>query len=123
MTRLYTEEPFTCVTCELEIRAHPVFHVGLPFCCPGCVAGGPCMCSYDEASTAVQGLAERALAPDSVGAGITQSGPFMARVTAGAARGGTRGLSYPQSRPPARELMGTAEPVGSGPTGGRGRPA
>jgi hypothetical protein len=48
MSRLFTEEPFTCVTCEFEILGHPVFHVGLPFCCAGCAADGPCMCSYDE---------------------------------------------------------------------------
>jgi hypothetical protein len=48
MRRLSTELPFTCVTCEIEIAGTPVFHVGLPFCCAGCVANGPCICSYDE---------------------------------------------------------------------------
>ena len=48
MRRLSTELPFTCVTCEQEIRGRVVFHVGLPFCCAGCVANGPCSCSYDE---------------------------------------------------------------------------
>ncbi|MEO8207614.1 MAG: hypothetical protein ABI598_01170, partial [Chloroflexota bacterium] len=24
------------------------FHVGLPFCCAGCVANGPCICTYDQ---------------------------------------------------------------------------
>ncbi len=48
MRRLSTEVPFTCVTCEQEIRGRAVFHVGLPFCCAGCVANGPCLCSYDE---------------------------------------------------------------------------
>ena len=48
MRRLSTELPFTCVTCEQEIRGRAVFHVGLPFCCAGCVANGPCLCSYDE---------------------------------------------------------------------------
>jgi hypothetical protein len=42
--RLSTDLPFTCVTCELEISGSPTFHVGLPFCCAGCVAGGPCTC-------------------------------------------------------------------------------
>jgi len=42
-----TPYPFVCVTCDLLIAGHPAFHVGLPFCCAGCVAGGPCMCSYD----------------------------------------------------------------------------
>jgi hypothetical protein len=36
-----------CATCEVEIVGPPTIHVGLPFCCAGCVAGGPCTCSYD----------------------------------------------------------------------------
>lgn len=48
MRRLSTELPFTCVTCEVEIVGTPTFHVGLPFCCAGCVADGPCICSYDR---------------------------------------------------------------------------
>jgi hypothetical protein len=56
MRRLSTERPFTCVTCEAEIEGTAVFHVGLPFCCAGCVAGGPCKCSYDvEAIEAILG--------------------------------------------------------------------
>lgn len=47
LSRLPTELPFTCATCELVISGAPTFHVGLPFCCAGCVAGGPCTCSYD----------------------------------------------------------------------------
>jgi hypothetical protein len=50
--RLSTDLPFTCVTCEVEIVGAPTFHVGLPFCCAGCVAGGPCMCSYDAVADA-----------------------------------------------------------------------
>lgn len=42
-----TEDIFTCATCEHTIAGHPVFHLGLTFCCPGCAADGPCMCSYD----------------------------------------------------------------------------
>lgn len=49
MSRLFTDRPFTCVTCEVGIAGSPVFHVGLPFCCAGCVVGGPCVCSYDVA--------------------------------------------------------------------------
>jgi hypothetical protein len=48
MRRLSTAHPFTCVTCEVEIAGPPTFHVGLPFCCAGCVADGPCICTYDE---------------------------------------------------------------------------
>lgn len=46
--RLSTTKPYTCVTCEIEITGPPTFHVGLPFCCSGCVANGPCTCSYDR---------------------------------------------------------------------------
>lgn len=66
MRRLSTELPFTCVTCELEIAGTPVFHVGLPFCCAGCAASGPCTCSYDKpvAGSAGAGTADRsAIAP------------------------------------------------------------
>ena len=39
---------FTCATCEIPIAGPAVFHIGLPFCCAGCAADGPCGCSYDE---------------------------------------------------------------------------
>jgi hypothetical protein len=42
-----TEYSFTCATCDHPITGHPVFHIGLTFCCAGCAADGPCMCSYD----------------------------------------------------------------------------
>jgi hypothetical protein len=51
MHRLSTEYPFTCASCEAEVFGIAVFHIGLPFCCSGCVAGGPCNCSYDEEVT------------------------------------------------------------------------
>jgi hypothetical protein len=47
MRRVTTDPAFLCVSCEFEIVGRPEFHVGLPFCCAGCVAGGPCTCSYD----------------------------------------------------------------------------
>ncbi len=45
-----TQPTFTCATCDDQIAHHPVFHLGLAFCCAGCAADGPCMCSYDEAA-------------------------------------------------------------------------
>jgi hypothetical protein len=47
MRRPSTERPFACVSCRARIVGRPVFHVGLPFCCAGCAADGPCNCSYD----------------------------------------------------------------------------
>jgi hypothetical protein len=38
---------FQCTTCLATIRHRPTFHVGLAFCCAGCVADGPCICTYD----------------------------------------------------------------------------
>jgi hypothetical protein len=60
MRRLSTTKPYTCVTCEVEIVGPATFHVGLPFCCSGCVAGGPCTCSYDaEPDVAGEGAGVR----------------------------------------------------------------
>lgn len=39
--------PLACASCEGEIVGQPEIHVGLAFCCAGCVVGGPCTCSYD----------------------------------------------------------------------------
>jgi hypothetical protein len=38
---------FLCASCMVPIAHQPTFHVGLAFCCAGCAAGGPCLCSYD----------------------------------------------------------------------------
>ena len=61
-----TDRPsFICVTCEAPAGSHPTFHVGLAFCCAGCAADGPCICSYDsdapDADQATQGI-EQAIA-------------------------------------------------------------
>jgi hypothetical protein len=45
-----TDHTFCCATCDHLIAGRPIFHVGLTFCCAGCAADGPCMCSYDEAA-------------------------------------------------------------------------
>jgi hypothetical protein len=43
-----TAPKFTCANCDMELVGRPTIHVGVAFCCAGCVAGGPCTCSYDE---------------------------------------------------------------------------
>jgi hypothetical protein len=53
-------DAFACATCEFPILGRPTYHVGLAFCCAGCVAGGPCTCSYDE-QPAVPELAHECL--------------------------------------------------------------
>jgi hypothetical protein len=66
MRRLSTDLPFSCVTCEVEIRGPAVFHVGMPFCCAGCVAGGPCLCTYDFVVTDDERSAADAVAEPTV---------------------------------------------------------
>ena len=39
---------WTCTTCRAEFHYAPTIHVGVAFCCAGCAAGGPCICSYDD---------------------------------------------------------------------------
>ncbi len=38
-----------CASCEAEVRWRPWYAAEVAYCCPGCGAGGPCVCSYDEA--------------------------------------------------------------------------
>ncbi len=52
-TPMPTQPTFTCATCDHQIAHHPVFHLGLAFCCAGCAADGPCMCSYDAGAELV----------------------------------------------------------------------
>ena len=60
MSEMPAAPMFTCVTCEQSITARPTFHVGLPFCCAGCVANGPCTCSYDVDMPELEPASERA---------------------------------------------------------------
>ncbi len=47
-TEMPTQPTFTCATCDDAIAGRPTFHLGLAFCCAGCAADGPCMCTYDH---------------------------------------------------------------------------
>jgi hypothetical protein len=50
-----------CASCEGRIVGRAEFHVGLAFCCAGCVVGGPCTCSYDlvePAANLIDGAAD-----------------------------------------------------------------
>lgn len=48
MTQHTRPPTWTCATCRGEFHHPPTIHVGVVFCCAGCVAGGPCICSYDD---------------------------------------------------------------------------
>src|ERR1051326_5516238 len=43
-------EVVVCATCELDVPWTPIRRGVLSYCCEGCAAGGPCCCSYDDAS-------------------------------------------------------------------------
>jgi hypothetical protein len=47
-----------CASCEGEIPGSPVYRMDEAYCCLGCAAGGPCMCTYeaDLADDGVNGL-------------------------------------------------------------------
>ncbi len=36
-----------CANCEEPILGQPVYFDGAVFCCAGCTAGGPCICTYE----------------------------------------------------------------------------
>ncbi len=55
---MYTQPTFICATCDATIAEGPVFHLGLAFCCAGCAADGPCMCSYDPPAASVAPVVE-----------------------------------------------------------------
>lgn len=40
------DEPKRCASCDIELDNLPLVVGGLPYCCQGCVGGGPCVCSY-----------------------------------------------------------------------------
>jgi hypothetical protein len=48
----WSADPFAtrCATCELPITSHPEWDDGAAFCCAGCVAGGPCICTRDASA-------------------------------------------------------------------------
>lgn len=48
MSQVAVHDAISCTSCEVEVVGRPVVHEGLPFCCAGCAAGGPCTCSYDR---------------------------------------------------------------------------
>lgn len=77
-----TQPDFTCATCDATITHHPTFHVGLAFCCAGCAADGPCMCSYDvEAPALVAGEAPVVVASPVPGSVAMPPAPPLARPT------------------------------------------
>jgi len=41
---------FSCASCAVDIAGAPTFRRGLSYCCTGCAADGPCVCSYDQES-------------------------------------------------------------------------
>ena len=42
-----------CANCEEPILGQPVYFDGNVYCCTGCIAGGPCICTYGPVAPAV----------------------------------------------------------------------
>jgi hypothetical protein len=81
-TPMPTQPTFTCATCDHQIGHDPVFHLGLAFCCAGCAADGPCMCSYDAGAELVTETRAVALAVASTATDDRVPGAFPADVPA-----------------------------------------
>ncbi len=37
-----------CLSCDIDLHGTPEMLDGEPFCCAGCAAGGPCVCTYER---------------------------------------------------------------------------
>ncbi len=44
------DEPKRCASCDIELDDTPSPVGGSEYCCHGCAQGGPCVCSYVNAS-------------------------------------------------------------------------
>jgi hypothetical protein len=44
-----------CAACDGSITGRPVYRMDEAYCCSGCAAGGPCVCTY-EADLADDGV-------------------------------------------------------------------
>jgi hypothetical protein len=62
-----------CASCEGHITGRPVYSMDDAYCCVGCVAGGPCVCSY-ESDLADDGV-DRLGLPFALGASL--DGPLV----------------------------------------------
>lgn len=91
-----TQPTFTCATCDDQIAHHPVFHLGLAFCCAGCAADGPCMCSYDVVAEPAVAARERAVATVAV---VAPEPVVVPTMEAGGARRRADGRRRAEDRP------------------------
>jgi hypothetical protein len=74
-----------CASCEGAIVARPVYRMDEAYCCVGCAAGGPCVCSY-EADLADDGVDNLGLLAPMA---ILAAGPDRALQPVGSSRGAT----------------------------------
>ena len=102
-------EAETCTNCEEPIAQATVYFDGRPYCCVGCVAGGPCLCTY-EAPTP-QPAARPAATPAPAMASRAASSPHD-----------PRGLTRPTAAPGAPNQSTPAVPPSARPTQPQERP-
>lgn len=64
-----------CENCEEPLTGPPHYHDGRVYCCPGCAAGGPCTCTYQQAAAPPTELFDEPAAPQQQTPSIETSGP------------------------------------------------
>ena len=66
-----------CANCEEPILGQPVFFDGGVYCCTGCIAGGPCVCTYQVPAPQTEPVA-----PLAVVASVYEAPAYSAPITA-----------------------------------------
>lgn len=91
-----------CVNCEEPILGQPVYFDGGVFCCIGCTAGGPCVCTYGApqetetpASTAYEVTAPAYSAPIASAPVYAQAPVYQPPAAAATSNAGREPLSFP----------------------------
>ncbi len=64
-----------CENCEELLTGPPYSHDGRVYCCPGCAAGGPCTCTYQQAAAPPTELFDEPAGPQEQTPSIETSGP------------------------------------------------
>ncbi|RJQ10876.1 MAG: hypothetical protein C4558_04180, partial [Dehalococcoidia bacterium] len=68
-----TEE--ICANCEELVLGQPVFFDGNAYCCTGCIAGGPCVCTYTSPVEPASSAAPLAQVPQPAYSAPIMAGP------------------------------------------------
>ena len=64
-----------CENCEEPLTGPPHYHDGRVYCCPGCAAGGPCTCTYQQTAAPPTELFDEPAGPQEQTPSIEAAGP------------------------------------------------